>query len=70
MWCVKHLIVSSAALTGGVFGFVTAKTPLTAQLAGFGFMVACAAVADWLTRSLEEDEEDADGDAAAASYCD
>lgn len=70
MLLVKHLVTTAAGVVGGVFGYVTAATPLTAMVASFGFMVACAAVADWLTRSLEEDEEDDDGDAAAASYCD
>lgn len=61
MLLVKHLVVSTAALTGGVFGIVTATTPLTAQLAGFGFMVACAAVADWLTRPMERDDDELEG---------
>ncbi len=58
MFAVKHCVTSSAGLLGGVFGYVTADSDFVALLSAFGFMFACALVADVLTAQLEKDEDD------------
>lgn len=58
MLFAKHAICSSAGLLGGIFGYVTANSDIAALLASFGFMFACAFMADILTAQLEEDEDD------------
>jgi hypothetical protein len=63
MLFAKHCITSSAGLLGGVFGYVTADSDVAALLSAFGFMLACAAMADFLTVQLEEDEDDDNEDA-------
>lgn len=60
MLFAKHCITSTAGLLGGVFGYVTAESDLVALLASFGFMLACAFMADVLTVQLEEDEDERD----------
>jgi hypothetical protein len=54
----KHAICSGAGLLGGVFGYVTADSDMVALLSAFGFMFACAFMADFLTAQLEEDEDE------------
>jgi hypothetical protein len=54
---VKHAIVSSAGIFGGVFGYVCAETDawtLTGSMIG---MFCAALVADILTQPMEEDED-------------
>jgi hypothetical protein len=58
MLFAKHAVTSSAGLLGGIFGYVSAESDTVAILAAFGFMFACALIADILTYSWEEDEPD------------
>lgn len=58
MLCVKHAIVSTAGLLGGVFGYVSAETDAWTVIGAFVGMFACAWAADVLTQPLEEDEDD------------
>ena len=57
MLFAKHAIMSTAGLFGGVFGYVSADSDAWALAAAFAGMFACACIADFLTQSLEEDEE-------------
>ena len=67
MLFAKHAICSTAGLLGGVFGYVTADSDMVALLAAFGFMFACAFMADVLTMSMEEDEDERDEDGAGSA---
>ena len=64
MFLVKHTIVSTAGLVGGVFGYVSAESDAWVLMCAFGGMLACACVADLLTEPLEvsEYEDDANAD--------
>lgn len=57
MLCVKHCIVSAAGLFGGVFGYVSAETDTWTLIGAFIGMFMCAAAADTLTMTLEENED-------------
>ena len=58
MFAVKHSIYSAAGLLGGIFGYVSAPTETLAWLAAFGCMLGCAFVADFMTSTLEVDEDE------------
>lgn len=58
MLCVKHAIVSTAGLCGGVFGYVAAETDAWTLIGSMVGMFCAALVADVLTQPMETDEDD------------
>jgi hypothetical protein len=56
MLLVKHSIMTLVAVLGAVAGFVLAPAPWFGVAAGVGF-VGGAALADFFTLELEEDED-------------
>jgi hypothetical protein len=57
MFFVKHAIVSSAGLFGGVFGYVSAETDAWTLIGAMAGMFSAALVADILTQPMEVDED-------------
>ena len=57
MLFAKHAIISMAGMFGGVFGYVSADSDMWALVASFVGMFACACIADFLTQTLEENED-------------
>lgn len=58
MFFVKHAIVSSAGLVGGVFGYVSAETDAWTLVGALIGMFSAALVADILTQPMEADEDE------------
>lgn len=56
---MKFAILTTAAILGAGAGYVATRTAYTVPIIVFGSMLLSAAVADWATRELE-DEDDAD----------
>lgn len=58
MFFVKHAIVSSAGLFGGVFGWVSAENDAWTLVGAMVGMFSAALVADVLTQPMEVNEDD------------